>query len=126
MTNHLMNQMILKMKEKLLFRNQSNAWQDGFISAIDELKNEFKHNNIVFMPTSLKQEMLAARVNEYSKWYLTKKIDWEISRLENNQHYVYISTNNSDMAKMQIEKLREEFCYISMCNAYHEHLKNKD
>lgn len=125
MINHLIDQMILQMKERSLFSNQSNEWQAGFISATEELKNEFKHNNIVFMPTSLQQEMLAARANEYSKWYLTKKIDWEISRLENNQHYVYISTNNADIAKTQIEKLREEFCYISMCNAYYEHLKNK-
>lgn len=125
MTNNLIDQMILKLKKNSLFNKKSDAWQDGFISAIDELKNEFRENNIVFMPTSLKQEMLAARAKEYGKWHLTKKIDWEISRIENDQHNVYISTNNAEIAKMQIEKLREEFCYISMCDAYHEHLRNK-
>lgn len=118
MNKILIDHLTEKLKKINSFDDQDPLWKSGFLAVLVGLHNEIIENSIIFMPSSLKNEMIVAREDEYERWTINKTLNWEVCRLENNQKYIHISTNNQSIAQQQMKKIREEYCYIAMCNAF--------
>lgn len=119
----LINHLTSRAKENIDFDSQDQLWKSGFESALVTLRNEMLLNAITFMPAEIHEEMIIERDNEFARWSIKKRLQWEVCRIDNSERFILLSTNNESIAIQQMERMREMHCYRAMCNAYQKYYK---